>query len=1152
MQFTKLRLTGFKSFVEGTDLLIEPGLTGVVGPNGCGKSNLMEALRWVMGESSYKSMRASGMEDVIFAGTTGRPPRNTAEVMLTIDNKSRKAPAAFNDDDTLEVIRRIERDYGSDYRINGKEVRARDVQLLFADASSGARSPALVGQGRIAELIAAKPQARRKILEEAAGISGLNARRHETETRLKAAETNLSRVEDVIKELASQLEHLAKQAKQATRYKTLSTDIRELERKLYARRWSEIGQLVKDANEALKTAEADVLARAQTQASAARRQTDAAANLPPLREREAEAAAALQRLVSARDQLAGEKQRASERMQNIERQIAQIEADLQREQSLIDDAADAHAKLAAEATALREEEQQISERSTLATSKLNEAEQKVQTGEELLGSATQALAEANARRLSIQKRQMEAQGRFDRFSNELTSLQKEKAELEHKRQGMADIGALTLEVETSARALLEAESAATTFEAAMKQARSAEEQARAPLKDAENDVQKLEVEIRTLQKVVLGSIDGNWRPVLDAIEVDKGYEIALGAALSDLLELPVDAAAPRYIAQLAFNFDDPQLPEGARALSRFVKAPHELDRILNQIGVIEADKAESLRSQLKTGQRLVTIEGEMWGWDGVIIKAGAPSAAARRLAEKNRLQDLEDNLAQAKTNLEQERARYQALHDESVSAASVEQQSRQSLRALQAAVTQAQNKMADAERATASLTNRLSVIEATSGKLSHDREEMSVELQNAASEIGDDAARSELEVNVAKLRARVNQERSDVAEARALSQTVQNEARARTARLTAIDSDIEAWTARQTKADGQRGVLRERHVELETERATLSQMPAEIEAKELALADTLGDATLARRDAGDALAVAETTLREIDREEKTATASLGEAREQRAAAQARIEGVNERREALTITIAETLDISLEELLEGFDEATINALQHSNDLEERLDRYKRERERLGAVNLRAEEEVSELSTRHDTLVAERDDLVAAIERLRTGIHTLNKEGRERLLAAFTVVNGHFQTLFTTLFGGGTAELTLTESDDPLDAGLEIIAHPPGKKPQSLSLLSGGEQALTAMALIFAVFLTNPAPICVLDEVDAPLDDHNVERYCDLMDKMVESTNTRFIIITHNPVTMSRMHRLFGVTMAERGISQLVSVDLQSAERMVEAA
>ncbi len=1151
MQFTKLRLSGFKSFVEPTDVLIEPGLTGVVGPNGCGKSNLVEALRWVMGESSYKSMRASGMEDVIFAGTTGRPARNSAEVMLVVENKDRKAPAAFNDDDILEVARRIERDYGSDYRINGKEVRARDVQLLFADASSGARSPAMVRQGMIAELINAKPQSRRKILEEAAGISGLNARRAETETRLKAAETNLSRVEDVIKELAAQLENLNKQAKQATRYRTLSTDIRELERKLFARRWREIVKLVEDAESALKQAEAEVLSRTQAQLEAARYQAEAAAGIPALRESEAERAAVLQRLVSAREALNGEKQRASERMQEIARLSAQIEADMQRERQLSQDTQDVLTRLEGETQTLSVEEEQINERVEAANVKLREAEATVFESEDVLNAATETLAAANARHAQVQKRLSEAQTRLTRITDELTDLTSERLSLE-RQHAEGDLSALAVSAEEALVALKEAESAALAAEETLKQARRNEVQARGPFNLAETAVQKLEVEIRTVEKLVLGKGEGNWRPVLDEIEVEKGYEIALDAALGDLLELPLDAAAPRYWSQPASDVGDPVLPEGVPPLSNFVKAPSALQRALAQIGVIEAGQGEHLKSQLRPGQRLVTQSGEMWSWEGVVAKIGAPSVAANRLAEKNRLHELEVTLAAARQNLEAERSSYNDLHAQSESAAHEEQESRQLLREAQASANQTQAGLNEAERAARTLNARLAALQATEEKLKADQSEAQQILDAAQNDAAMNDERSAFEAEVARLRSRANEDREKLAEVRAAAQGIAHEARLRRQRIETIAREKADWEVRFEQARAQEEVLAQRFAALGDENEKLKALPAELEQKENALLSKLQEAEAARRQAADELAHAENNLRELDKTEKTATASLSEAREHRAGAQARVEGTIERREALVVTIAETLDMTLQDLLEGLDLSAVDALPDSMSLEEKLERYKRERERIGAVNLRAEEEVRELSERHDKLVAERDDLVSAIARLREGIQTLNREGRERLLAAFTVVNGHFQTLFTTLFGGGTAELALTESEDPLDAGLEIIAHPPGKKPQTISLLSGGEQALTALALIFAVFLTNPAPICVLDEVDAPLDDHNVERYCDLMDEMAKTTATRFIIITHNPITMARMHRLYGVTMAERGVSQLVSVDLQAAERLVEAA
>src|SRR5437763_664875 len=561
MKLNKLRLLGFKSFVEPTDFQIEHGLTGVVGPNGCGKSNLVEALRWVMGETSHKSLRASGMDDVIFNGTNNRPARNNAEVTLFLDNSDRSAPAQFNEEETLEVARPIEREKGSNYRLNGREVRARDVQLLFADASTGARSPALVHQGRIGEIIQAKPEQRRRVLEEAAGVAGLHARRHEGELRLKAAETNLNRLEDVIGQLAQQIDALKRQARQAVKYKQVSADVRKAEATLFHLRWVAANAEVAEAGHAKDLSIRRVADATGAQAEASTRQANAAADLPPLREEEARAGAALQRLVMARDQLDREEARVNERIVELDRRLVQLVADVAREQ----------------------------------------------------------------------------------------------------------------------RQQAEAEAAALRAEAAHSGARQALDVARAPLAEAERRVGRLEAEAKALAKLIDVEAKKLWPPAIDLLTVEKGYEAALGAALGDDLEAPVDPASPiRWAGAAADN--DPALPNAADPLSRHVTAPPELARRLAQIGVVDRALGASLVTQLKPGQRLVSPEGDLWRWDGFAAASNAPTAAARRLAAKNRLADLDSELTHARTDAEGKRRVLDAAEAELTTAVAAEGEARHARR----------------------------------------------------------------------------------------------------------------------------------------------------------------------------------------------------------------------------------------------------------------------------------------------------------------------------------------------------------------------------------------------------------------------------------------------------------------------------------------
>ena len=1150
MKLTRLRLLGFKSFVEPTDFLIEPGLTGVVGPNGCGKSNLVEALRWVMGETSHKSLRAADMDDVIFSGTNSRPGRNNAEVAIQIDNGERNAPAQFNEHDTLDVSRRIEREAGSTYRINGREVRARDVHILFADASTGSRSPSMVHQGRIGEIIQAKPEQRRRVLEEAAGISGLHARRHEAELRLRGAEQNLARLEDVINQLASQVDALKRQARQAIRYRAVAQQVRKAEAMLFHLRWIAANTELAEAEHAKNAAVRLVAERTGEQAEASKRQALAAAELPALREAEARAAAGLQRLVMARETLEKEETRAKDRIAELDRRLVQLADDIERERRSAADAEAALARLAGEEDTLQREARSNEEQRAGVDQRVAEADAALGTSEKTADELTGTLADLTARRNALENGLREHGDRIGRLSDEVAAVESEITEIEAGTQRL-DLAALAAAAEASQAAVATAEAAAVRAEAVHSAARQALDVARGPLAEVERRAQRLDTEAKTLAKLLHVDTKNLWPAVIDELAVDKGYEAALGAALGDDLEAPIDPSAPMRWAGAAIDATDPALPPGVEALAAHVKAPNELARRLAQIGVIAREDAARLAPTLKAGQRLVSRDGDLWRWDGFSVAANAPTGAARRLAGKNRLSDIESEQDLLRRELESKQMAVTAAETEVASAAEAESAARSRWRALQHEAQSARDHHAGAEREMGRNAARLSALGEAKARLTANRDEAAVARSDAERALAALPPAAEIEAQLAGVRSRIEGQRTRLAEVRAEAQALAREAEISDRRRAAIAADRQAWSGRHESAATQIRTLDARVAEAKTERAGLEEAPRLFEEKRRALIGEIEAAEAARRTAADHLVQGENALAEADRTARGALEAMGSAREEAARAEERFEGGKRRLADVAHEIRDMLEVEPSEVanLAGIDPD--KALPDAAEVEANLERLRRDRERLGAVNLRAEEELREVTTQHDSLTAERDDLAEAIKRLRQGIQNLNREARERLLASFEVVNNHFKHLFTELFGGGTAELQLIEHEDPLEAGLEIIAKPPGKKPATLSLLSGGEQALTALALIFAVFLTNPAPICVLDEVDAPLDDHNIERFCDLLDEMTRSTATRFVIITHNPITMARMNRLYGVTMAERGVSQLVSVDLEGAVRLREA-
>jgi chromosome segregation protein len=736
-------------------------------------------------------------------------------------------------------------------------------------------------------------------------------------------------------------------------------------------------------------------------------------------------------------------------------------------------------------------------------------------------------------------------------SDELAAIEAELNGLATEGAQSADLTVLVQAAQRSQAAVAEAEAAAVRAEAAHSAARQSLEAVRGPLAQAERRAQGLETEAKTLARLLHLDAKKLWPAVIDTLEVEKGYEAALGAALGDDLEAPVDRSAPMHWAGAAVDPADPALPEGVEALGSRVKAPAELTRRLAQIGVIARDHAARLVPMLRPGQRLVSRDGDLWRWDGFSVAANAPTGAGRRLAGKNRLADIEAELEALRRELEAKREAVTAAEAEVASAAAEEAATRTRCRVLQQEALAARDQHAEAERVASRHAARLSALTEAKARLTTSRNETAVARCDAEQALASLPAGADIEAQLAALRIEIEAQRAQVAEVRAQAQALAREAEISARRLGVIAADRQAWGERRDGAVTQITSLEARVDEAKKERAELEDAPRIFEEKRRALIGEIEAAEAERRVAADHLAEGENALAEADRDARSALEAMASAREDAARAQERFEGGKRRLADVAHEIHEMLEVEPAEVanLAGIDPS--KPLPEVSAVEASLERLRRERERLGAVNLRAEEELREVETQHGSLTAERDDLGEAIKRLRHGIQNLNREARERLLASFEVVNNHFKQLFTELFGGGTAELQLIESEDPLEAGLEIIAKPPGKKPATLSLLSGGEQALTALALIFAVFLTNPAPICVLDEVDAPLDDHNIERFCDLLDAMTRSTETRFVIITHNPITMARMNRLYGVTMAERGVSQLVSVDLEGAVKLREA-
>ena len=856
MEFKKIQLNGFKSFADKTNFLIEEGLTGIVGPNGCGKSNIVESLRWVMGETSAKSMRGSGMEDVIFSGTSNKASKNIAEVSIDVDNKNNEGPVQYRELDQINVRRKIEKDKGSKFYINDKEVRARDAQMFFADLSTGAHSPSMISQGRIGALVTAKPTDRRAILEEAAGISGLHVRRHEAELRLGAAENNLKRADELRRQQEKQLANLQKQAEEASKYKLITEEIKKIEAGLYYLKLIEIDKEIRIENEINNEAEGEVEGFNTKISEIENLIKSATDKVSPLREKNIENLSRIQRLNLELQSLDEENTRTQDEIESIKKSLQTLDEDISRERGIIIDANSNEKRLKEEKTDLIEIDSKYFETEKLSNEELEDAKNKLKEEQKAVDEVVTNIAE----------------------------------------------GSINISV--------------------------------GPIKNVKNSINRV-------------------KELIDSNEINQ-------------------------------------------AVTLLDRCNMELDNFLN--------------------------------------------------------------------DLKNERSREELL--------SVNEKSQN--------IKQLQEKYADAY---------------------------------------------------------------------SKNQSIKNESIKRNERIKTIETEVESWKNLLSNSEKMVGELTDRKNKLLDQLKELDNQPKIQAERKGQISENLRISNKEKIDN-------DSVIDETDKQIENLRSQLNEIQEQsiqirerKASSGATIEGLQKRKSDLLDRINSELNLTEENILENSNLNGVEDLPNPVDQEDTLDKKKQEREKLGSVNLKADEETSKYEEEIKKMEQDRSDLVTAIVKLKDSINELNQKGRERLIEAFEKVNRKFNEVYTKLFNGGNAKLELVDSDDPLEAGLEMLVSPPGKRLQSITLLSGGEQALTALSLIFAVFLTNPSPICVLDEVDAPLDDANVTRFCSLLEELIKITNTKFIIVTHHALTMSKMNRLYGVTMPEKGISQLVAVDLQKAESMV---
>ncbi len=1148
-RFVRLRIAGFKSFAEPTTVEILPGLTGVVGPNGCGKSNVAEALRWAMGEASARTLRGGEMDDVIFAGTANRPSRNLAEVALTLEDDGPAEgdgpafPAPFAGAAELQVVRRIERGVGSEYRVNGRETRARDVQTLFADLASGARSSAMVSQGRVAAVIAARPEERRLVLEEAAGITGLHARRSEAEGKLRAAEQNLERAEEQRAQLERQLLALRRQAEAAGQYRAAATAAQEAEAALLSLSRARAQSVHAAVATGLDRADRVVAQAAAAAESTAQDAARSAAALPMLREAEAAARLALERARTAQHAQAADAARVRDALRAAAARRDQVGRDLAHASQVQRDADGADARLAAEATRLAQETEAGPGRMDAARAEAADAAKASEEAEARVTEAAERAAALSSGAEALAALLQQAVARARRAEEALARLRAARTGAAQQAVPPARIATTQAEEEAATAGLAEASARLDAAEAARAAAVPRAAAARAASDGAEAERSKLGAEASALVEVLAVRDNGQWPPMLDQLQVPPGLEAALGAALGEDLAAAANPGAARHWRELP-AIDAP----GPSLLGALVHGPAALARALGAVELVEDEAAgDSAQPGLQPGQSLVSRAGAVWRWDGYTMRAGTPTAATVRLRQRNRLAELQERLQAAEAAAEKARAARLAADAEERDAAQREAQARPARR-------DAESRTARARQAAAALRSQAEAAAARLAGIDEQIAPLETETADAAAALAEAEAQRAALPDLAALRAELDCARTDLAAARrrdaaaarALDALTRDEA-ARTARSRVLVREREDWRMRAEDAAGRVTDLSARAAEAEAEHARLQATPDRMARAATEAADALRDCEAAHRAAAQVLDIGEREAANTAQAARAAEQVVAAARDRCVRAEAAVEVAAAGLALAAAQVEERLgpDAALPDPPAELSQAAEDRARA------RFEQQARARDAFGPVNLRAEIEAAELDEAAAAIVRDRDELAAAIAKLRGGIGHLNREGRDRLGRVFQEVDRRFQALFARVFGGGRAHLALVGDDDPLLAGLEIYAQPPGKKLAALSLLSGGEQALTALSLIFAVFQCNPAPVCVLDEVDAPLDDANVDRFCALLSDMVGQTGTRFLVVTHHQLTMARMDRLYGVTMQERGVSRVLSVDLRAAVSMVEA-
>ena len=1143
MKFKSVRISGFKSFLEPTEILINDGLTGVVGPNGCGKSNIVEAVKWVMGENSARQMRGDEMDDIIFAGTSERPARNFAEVSIKLDNSERKAPANFNHLEEIEISRKIEREKGSIYRVNSKQVRARDIQLIFADNGTGARSSGIVSQGRIAQIIDATSEDRRIILEEAANIKGLHNRRHEAELKLNGANENLNRLMDIEQTYQDQLIELEKQGRKAARYRSVGDRLRKAEATLFLTLLNTAENEFNDFKKHLDIAKENVNKGQINVSKHTEAKQEILDELPVFKKLETKKITVLQSLNITKIRLEEEKSSAKTTLNNTLNQISQIETDIQREVEIKQDAKKTLLSLFTEEEKLKSESTNFLTKKTDALKLVKDLKAKTEEANTKLSTITSEIYSIKSDKSDLEKRISVLTDKIKNSEFQISEFNSKEDEqlLKKNNQQLSELKQIlrnkNQNLVSNKQELIKLEE---------KEVKLSDQKS-----NTDQNFNVINAELNSLSSI-LGDDTLDKNSLEKSINNIGNLEKAIGSVLGETLLAPIHSDQNHFLKNTYWRNDlktkfNSALPKGAIPIISEIKKNSILDIALIGVGIVKDEEtAYDLQKDLSFGQALTTSKGGLWRWDGFVQPQGVQNSYSERLQQIAKLRLLQNKLPAVK----KEQKIIESKIDEN-----------------QLGISKCKRDIIELESQISELIKNSNTLELTNSKLDAKllsskvllKEHLDIikisqkELVGLKNQLNNSINLPSLLADELKIRNIADQCRNELADAMASEQQIKTHESFQARNLMQIKNQSENWKKRENEASMRLMSLQDRLKKLKNDQKRLTSLPDDFEKREEDLNKQIDKAVQDKNIASDKLVHTETNLHNIEKLEREAEQKVSSFREEMIKIEASLNLAKNKIQNIEARVFEKLRINTDKLLEivGFNEK--NNLNVSIELLERtVQRLINERESLGAVNLRAEEEMKEMKEKIETMSSERIDLELAIEKLRTGIFELNKEGRQRLKDSFNDVNKNFKDLFQKLFGGGDAELKLVGSEDPLKAGLEVLASPPGKKMQLLSLLSGGEQALTAISLIFSVFLCNPAPICILDEVDAPLDDTNVGRFCDLLNKIVAETNTYFMVVTHHRLTMAKMDRLFGVTMEQKGISRLVSVNLEEANRIRDIA